>query len=94
LAALYGCTSNAPTSHKQNGDPRSDPKAAVFGVGPVQNEPGWPVLALDSGWCAVFGNARDAKFSRKICASDLSATFRKALVIQLLGLLPTPLFTG
>ena len=20
----YGCTSNAPTSHKQNGDPRSD----------------------------------------------------------------------
>jgi len=25
----YGCTSNAPTSRKQNGDPRSDPKAAV-----------------------------------------------------------------
>jgi hypothetical protein len=24
----YGCTSNAPTSHKQNGDPPSDPQAA------------------------------------------------------------------
>jgi len=23
-AAPYGCTSNAPTSHKQNGDPRSE----------------------------------------------------------------------
>jgi hypothetical protein len=26
----YGCTSNAPTSHKQNSDPRSDLKAAVL----------------------------------------------------------------
>jgi hypothetical protein len=28
-AHAYGCTSNAPTSHKQNSDPRSDLKAAV-----------------------------------------------------------------
>ena len=27
----YGCTSNAPTSHKQNGDPRSDLKPAAVG---------------------------------------------------------------
>ena len=27
--ACYGCTSNAPTSHKPNGDPQSDLKAAV-----------------------------------------------------------------
>jgi hypothetical protein len=46
----YGCTSNAPTSHKQNSDPQSDLKAAVLESGwrsPTEHAP------TEAGTCRV-----------------------------------------
>jgi hypothetical protein len=71
----YGCTSNAPTSHKQIGDPRSDLKAAV-------REKKNPAEAGSLGCCCLrlkAANQRDPVVHGTDAAAVLLVAFTQSL---------------